>query len=276
MSQADSAFTGKIPELYDRLMGPMLFQPYAAEMARRLQWLVAGHVLETAAGTGIVTRAMEAALPPTVTITATDLNQPMLDHAAAQPGTARVVWQQADAQSLPFPAQAFDAVVCQFGVMFFPDKAAGYREALRVLKPGGRLLFSVWGPLELSPIADTVQKAVAAQFPADPPQFVARTPHGYNDVGAINAALEAAGFTAIEAERRVERSHAVSSMVAATAFCQGTPLRGEIVARDPSQLGAVTDAAAQALADRFGGGAIDAPIAASMEAIIVSATRPGS
>ncbi len=275
MSHADSAFTGKIPELYDRLMGPMLFHPYAAEMARRLQWLTAGHVLETAAGTGIVTRAMAAALPPAVAITATDLNQPMLDHAAAQPGAARVVWRQADAQTLPFPAQTFDAVVCQFGIMFFADKAAGYREALRVLKPGGMWLFAVWSPLELSPIADTVVQAVVAQFPADPPQFLARTPHGYNDIDAISAALGTAGFTAIAAERRVETSRAVSARTAATAFCQGSPMRGEITARDASRLEAVTDAAAQAVADRFAGGAIDVPIAAPMEAIIFSATRPG-
>ena len=275
MSHADSAFTGRIPELYDRLMGPMLFHPYAAEMARRLQWLTAGHVLETAAGTGIVTRAMAAALPPAVAITATDLNQPMLAHAAAQPGAARVVWRQADAQKLPFPAQIFDAVVCQFGVMFFADKAAGYREALRVLKPGGQWLFAVWSPLERSPISHTIGQAVAAQFPADPPHFIARTPHGYNDIDAISAALGTAGFTAIAAERRVETSHAVSARAAATAFCHGSPLRGEITARDASRLEAVTDAAAQALADRFAGGATDVPIAAPMEAIIFSATRPG-
>ena len=275
MSGTDTAFTGKIPELYDQLMGPMLFHPYAADMARRLQWLTAGHVLETAAGTGILTRAMAAALPPAVAITATDLNQPMLDHAAAQPGATNVVYQQADAQKLPFGDQAFDAVVCQFGVMFFPDKAAGYREAWRVLKPGGRLLFSVWSALENSPIADTVAKAVAARFPADPPQFIARIPHGYNDIGAINAVLGAAGFTAIESERRVEHSHAVSSVAAARAFCQGTPLRGEIIARDAAQLEAVTAAAAQALAARFADGAIEAPITAPMEAVIFSALRAG-
>ena len=159
--------------------------------------------------------------------------------------------------------------------MFFADKAAGYREALRVLKPGGMWLFAVWSPLELSPIADTVVQAVVAQFPADPPQFLARTPHGYNDIDAISAALGTAGFTAIAAERRVETSRAVSARTAATAFCQGSPMRGEITARDASRLEAVTDAAAQAVADRFAGGAIDVPIAAPMEAIIFSATRPG-
>ena len=270
MSQSDSVFTGKIPELYDRLMGPMLFQPYAAALARRLQDLTAGHVLETAAGTGIVTRALAAVLPPDVAITATDLNQPMLDHAAAQPGAERVVWRQADAQALPFPDGGFDAVVCQFGVIFFPDKAAGFREAFRVLKPGGQFLFNVWSELELSPIPHAVDAAVAARFPADPPHFIARTPHGYNDITAIRAALDAAGFVRVHTERRTERSHAVSARHAAMAFCQGSPLRGEIEARDAGRLDEVTAATAGALAARFGDGPIDAP----MQAIIFSCFKP--
>ncbi len=270
MAQSDTVFSGKIPELYDRLMGPMLFQPYAADMVRRLGILRAGHVLETAAGTGILSRALAAALPELVAITATDLNQPMLDHAAVQPGAARIAWRQADAQALPFAAQMFDAVVCQFGVMFFPDKAAGYREAWRVLKPGGRFLFNVWSALVLSPIPQTVTDVVAAQFPADPPQFLARTPHGYNDIAAITKALGTAGFADVTSERRVERSHAASAHHAATAFCQGSPLRAEIAARDASRLQAVTEIAAQALTQKFGANAIEAP----MEAIVFSATRP--
>ena len=269
MSRTDTVFTGRIPELYDQLMGPMLFQPYAADMARRLAGLAAGNVLETAAGTGIVTRALAAALPEAVAITATDLNQPMLDHAAVQPGAARIVWRQADAQALPFQDASFDAVICQFGIMFFPDKAAGYREAFRVLKPGGRFLFNVWSELERSPIPHTVHEAVAAQFPADPPGFIARTPHGYNDVVGIMAALGAAGFAGTQFERRTERSRALSARHAAMAFCQGSPLRGEIVARDAARLDAVTDAAARALADKRGSGTIDAP----MEAIILTATK---
>ena len=270
MAQTDTVFTGKIPEIYDRLMGPMLFQPYAADLARRMGGLRTGHVLETAAGTGIVTRALAAALPDTVAITATDLNQPMLDYAAAQPGADRVIWRQADAQALPFADQTFDAVICQFGVMFFPDKAAGYRQAVRVLKPGGRFLFNVWSALALNPIPHVLTEAVAALFPADPPRFLARTPHGYNDIATITAALNAAGFVAITAERHTERSRAASARAAAMAFCQGSPLRGEIEARDASRLAAATEVAAQALASRFGDGPIEAP----MEAIVFSATRP--
>jgi ubiquinone/menaquinone biosynthesis C-methylase UbiE len=271
MQSSDTAFQGQIPQLYDRLMGPMLFQPYAADLARRLAGLGAGHVLETAAGTGIVTRALAASLPEAVAITATDLNQPMLDHAAAQPGAARVRWQQADAQKLPFADGAFDAVVCQFGIMFFPDKRAGQREAFRVLKPGGRFLFNVWSEIGRNRITDIVERALVGQFPSDPPRFMTRVPFAYNDIAAITAELAAAGFTATRAERVAHESRSPSARDAATALCQGTPLRAEIEARDAARLAAVTEAAAQALAGELG----DGPIAAPMEAIVFECHRPG-
>jgi len=274
MPPSDTAFVGQIPQLYDRLMGPMLFQPYAADMARRLAGLTSGHILETAAGTGILTRALAATMPAPVAITASDLNQPMLDHAVARSGTGRVTWRQADAQHLPFADQTFDAVVCQFGVMFFPDKPRAYVEAHRVLKSGGRFHFSVWSAIARSPVADLVTNAVAALFPADPPQFLARTPHGYHDTAAIEAALREAGFTAISHERRTESSRAESARAAATAFCQGSPLRQEILTRDPEALDRATTSAARAVADSLAGGALDAPIAAPMEAIVFTATRP--
>jgi ubiquinone/menaquinone biosynthesis C-methylase UbiE len=147
MPPTDAVFAGSIPAFYDRYMGPLLFEPYAADLAGRLRDLRSGRVLETAAGTGIVTRMLVRVLPGAVAIVATDLNQPMLDFAAAQPGAERVEWRQADAVSLPFEKDSFDAVVCQFGVMFFPDKQAAYREARRVLKPAGRFIFSVWDRL---------------------------------------------------------------------------------------------------------------------------------
>ena len=140
MANVDVAFVGSVPELYTRYMGPMFFEPYAADLANRLGGMASGKVLETACGTGIVTRALAAALPDTVAITATYLNQPMLDFAKSQPGGEGVDWQQADAQNLPVPDRSFDIVVCQFGVMFFPDKEKAYCEALRVLKPDGRSL----------------------------------------------------------------------------------------------------------------------------------------
>src|SRR4030081_2220966 len=142
MTKVDTVFSGSIPSIYDSYLGPLIFEPYAQDLADRLSALSAERVLETATGTGIVTRALLRSLPASVSIVATDLNQPMLDHAAERVSSTRVSWQKADAQTLPFPDAAFDAVVCQFGVMFLPDKQKAYREARRVLKPGRHFIFN--------------------------------------------------------------------------------------------------------------------------------------
>ena len=182
MVATDKAFIGSIPELYDRLMVPLIFEPYAADLATRVAAAAPRAVLETAAGTGVVTRALASRLPADVQITATDLNQPMLNYAMArQSGDKRISWKQADALALPFDDQSFDVVVCEFGAMFFPDKVQGYKEARRVLKPGGRLLFNVWDKISENDFAHTIAQALAEVFPDDPPRFMARTPHGYHD-----------------------------------------------------------------------------------------------
>ena len=181
MKETDKLFAGSIPEFYDRYLGPLIFAPYADDLAARVARLAPKRVLETAAGTGIATRALAQALPETASIVATDLNPAMIDFAAAKTKARNVSWRQADALALPFEDGAFDAVACQFGVMFFPDKRAGYREALRVLAPGGRFVFSVWDRIEDNEVPRIVTDAVAALFPGDPPRFLARTPHGHHD-----------------------------------------------------------------------------------------------
>jgi SAM-dependent methyltransferase len=187
----------------------------------------------------------------------------MLDEAAAV-GTARPVqWQQADAMALPFPDGEFDAVVCQFGVMFFPDKSKAFSEASRVLKPGGVFIFNVWDRIAENEFADTVTTALAAVFPEDPPRFLARTPHGYHDRSTIERDLAAGGFTRSPQIATVTaRSRAESARVPAIAYCQGTPLRNEIEARDTALLGEATDIAAAAVAQRFGTHAVDGRIQA--------------
>jgi ubiquinone/menaquinone biosynthesis C-methylase UbiE len=262
LSEADRVFGGSIPALYDRYLGPMLFADYAEDLARRAADLAPAHVLETAAGTGVVTRALACTLPPEVEITATDLNQAMLDFAAAQPDADRVAWRQADAQALPFADGSFDAVLCQFGVMFFPDRATAYCEAKRVLKPGGRYLLNVWDRIEENEFAHIVTDAVAALFPDNPPRFFARTPHAYHDVAVIEHELRAAGFTRVTIETVARRGRAPSPRDAALGMCQGTPLRSEIEARAGDRLEAATNAASAALAARFGAGAIDGKIQA--------------
>jgi ubiquinone/menaquinone biosynthesis C-methylase UbiE len=269
MANSDSQFAGSIPELYDRYLGPVIFQPYADDLARRVAAPRPQAVLETAAGTGIVTRAMLAALPGSAAITATDLNQPMLDHGARQTSSSRVTWRQADALSLPFDGGSFDAVVCQFGAMFFPDKIAAYREARRVLKQGGSFVFNVWGPIARNEFADVITKAVAALFPDDPPSFLPRIPYGYHDVGVIRRELESAGFSSVKIETLDVPGVAQSARHPAIGFCQGTPLRNEIETRDPARLGEATEAAAAALAARFGSGAVRG----NLQARIIEARR---
>jgi ubiquinone/menaquinone biosynthesis C-methylase UbiE len=177
MLETDKVFAGSVPENYDRYMVPLIFAPYAADLAERAASLSPYAVLEIAAGTGVVTRALSPKLSPDASYFVTDLNQPMLDYAASRQGPdTRITWRQANALALPFENAAFDVVCCQFGAMFFPDRSAAYREAKRVLKPGGHLLFSVWDRIEENVFADDVTKALARIFPNDPPRFLARTP----------------------------------------------------------------------------------------------------
>jgi ubiquinone/menaquinone biosynthesis C-methylase UbiE len=262
MANVDTVFSGSIASLYDRYLGPLIFEPYAEDLARRLSALDPKRVLETAAGTGIVTRALERSLSSGASILATDLNQPMLDHAAGRISSSRVSWQKVDAQALPFPDGAFDAVVCQFGVMFFPDKQKAYREARRVLKPGGRFVFNVWDRIEHNEFADLVTAAVADLFADDPPRFLARTPHGYYDQQAVIAELRSAGFVNVAAETLTRRSVAPSCRDPAIGFCQGTPLRNEIEARGPGRLVEATEAAASKISAQFGNGPVDGKIQA--------------
>jgi ubiquinone/menaquinone biosynthesis C-methylase UbiE len=264
----DKLFGGSIPEIYERHMVPLIFAGYAVDMAERIAKLAPKEVLEIAAGTGVLTRAMASRLPNDARIVATDLNQPMLDHAATrQPTSERIVWRQADALALPFADGSFDLVACQFGAMFFPDKVRGYSEARRVLKPGGRSLFSVWDKIAENEFADVVTQALETLFPEDPPRFLARTPHGYADPEAIRDALAAASFAQVSIDAVAGTSKASSPRDAAAAYCHGTPLRMEIEARDASALEAATNMAAEALQRRFGSG----PIAGRIRAYVVSA-----
>ena len=262
MTDSDKVFSGSIATLYESHLVPLIFQPYADDLARRIAALGATDLLEIAAGTGVVTRAL-AALPGDLSIVATDLNPAMLDEAA-RIGTARPVrWQAADAMALPFADASFDVVACQFGVMFFPDKARAFAEARRVLRPGGTFVFNVWDRIEANDFADTVTAALAPLFPADPPRFLARTPHGHFDVAMLARALAAGGFTATPAIDTVAaRSRAATARIPAVAYCQGTPLRNEIEARAPGRLEQATDAATAAIARRFGAGAVDGRIQA--------------
>jgi len=270
MAATDKVFAGPMPETYERFLVPLIFESYAHDLAERVAGTRSQDVLETAAGTGVLTRAMAARLPLQARLVATDLNQPMLDHARVRlADDGRIEWRQADALALPFADQSFDVVACQFGAMFFPDKLQGYREARRVLKLGGHFLFSVWDRISENEFADVVTEALAALFPHDPPRFMARTPHGYHDIEQIRQELKAAGFGKISLDAVERKSKASSPRDPAIAYCQGTPLRNEIVARDASRLEEATQRAAEALARRFGAGAIEGRI----RAFVITAAR---
>jgi SAM-dependent methyltransferase len=259
----DEVFSGSLPKVYDAYLVPLIFQPYAQDLVDRLAGRSPERILEIAAGTGAVTRTLASVLPERASIVATDLNQAMLDHASAL-GTARPVeWRQANAMQLPFPDNTFDAVVCQFGAMFFAEKSKAFSEARRVLRPGGVYLFNVWDRIEENEFADTVTAALASVFPEDPPRFLARTPYGYYDRLTIERDLAAGGFNASPQITTVAaRSRAESFRVPAVGFCLGTPLRNEIEARDPSGLHEATGMAAEGIARRFGREAVEGKIQA--------------
>jgi SAM-dependent methyltransferase len=265
----DKVFAGSIPGIYDAHLVPLLFEPYAAALAPRVAAGNPADVLETAAGTGALTRALAPLLAASARYTVTDLNEPMLQRASMRQGPdPRLTWRQADAMHLPFGAAVFDAVCCQFGAMFFPDHVAAYREVLRVLRPQGKFHFSVWDRIEENDFGRTATEAAGAFFPTDPPLFLARTPHGYHDVRRIEADLRGAGFSNIAIETVALRSTGANPRIAAVAFCQGTPLRNEIEARDPTALDAVTERAVDAFAIAHGAG----PTSGKMQAHLIAAS----
>lgn len=269
MSATDAAFAGSIPAIYEQYLGSLLFEPYAQDMAARLRDVARGRVLEVAAGTGIVTRALVKALPPDVEIVATDLNQAMLDLATQRLQAPNVTWQQADAQKLPFEDSSFDAIVCQFGVMFFPDKLAAYREALRLLKPDGRFVFSVWDSLDRNELSRVVSETVGKIFLDDPPRFFERVPFGYSDPDRIRGEVQQAGFENVDIEVVEKVTRAPSPHDPAMGLCQGTPLRAEIEARAPQRLEEITAKAVDVLRARYGHSAIEN----RMSALVVTAWR---
>ena len=269
MSETAPMFVGPVPEIYDRLMVPLIFEPYADDLAARIAALAPLSVLETAAGTGAVTRAVCATLGPGTSYVATDLNQAMLDWASARQGAGfEVVWRQANALDLPFGDKAFDIVCCQFGMMFFDDRIRAFEEARRVLKPGGHFIFSTWDRIEENDFAHAAHETLGKIFEADPPQFMARTPHGHYDIDLIRAEVLAAGYSAIKVDEVSATSRADSPITVAVAFCQGTPMRGEIVARDAHALEAVTKAVSEEVERRFGLG----PLSGRMKAFVFIAS----
>ncbi len=270
MADKHAEFVGSIPEIYDEHLGPLLFEFYAADLAGRLAVPASGRVLETACGTGIATRVLRDAMPDEVEIVATDLNTAMLDLARANVGgPANLHFREADALDLPFDGGAFDAVVCQFGVMFFPDKAAGMREAARVLKPGGLFLFSVWDSPDFNPIIRVALETIGRFFETDPPNFH-YVPYGYYELDPIKGLLLDAGFHRIDISVLPALIERPSARDVATGLIAGTPTIHEILDRATAPPEEVIEALATALRDAFG----DAPLRTPLQAMVIAARLP--
>jgi len=261
MGVSDTVFAGSIPAIYDRYMVPLLFRPYAEVAAECAQSLEPRRILETAAGTGVLTEALHAALPA-AEIIATDLNPPMLTEAARRVAAPNVRFQQADALALPFEDGSFDLVVCQFGVMFFPDKVRGNAEARRVLRDGGGFLLIIWSTIERNLATKVVGEALAELFPDEPAAFYERLPFRYHDRSIIENDLRSAGFDQIDIDTIELSSRAASARDAAIALTQGTPMRTEIESRGPNALQEATDAAERALLQYEGPDGFAAPMSA--------------
>jgi ubiquinone/menaquinone biosynthesis C-methylase UbiE len=264
-------FAGAIPENYDRYLGPVIFEPYAEDLASRLKNEKLDRVLEIACGTGIVTRRMRDALPVNAEIVATDLNPDMFEFAKAKFRTGEnVVWQQADASALPFPDRSFDAIVCQFGYMFVPDKPVAMREANRVLKPGATFLFNVWDSFEANPFAEIAHSTIASFFDRDPPRFY-EIPFSLYDCNEVRELLRNASFEKIESFSETKPCRSKSAKDFATGLVRGNPVGTEATERgvDPEK---IIEGIAKRLAERFG----PAPVEGTMRAIVWQAMKPQS
>lgn len=232
MAETD-VFKHSTPELYDRYMGPLLFEPYAKYVAELVAWLHPNRILETAAGTGIVTRAVSEVVPE-ATIVATEINPSVVQFAAQRVRLDNVTFEPADAQDLPFDDASFDLVLCLFGIMFFPDKVRANAEARRVLRPGGRYIVVTFNGLDLNPVPKVAGEAVATLFPEDP-RYMERGPFSYTDAARVEEDLQAAGFDDVKVEA-IELSSRVIARDAARGIVLGSPFRAEIERLDPSAL----------------------------------------
>jgi ubiquinone/menaquinone biosynthesis C-methylase UbiE len=264
VTDGSASFVGSIPQNYDRYLGHLLFEPFADDLVGRLRVARGGRLLEVACGTGIVTRRLRTRFRDEVTIVATDLNEPMIEHAKGTPGMdSGIEWRRADAQALPFPDASFDAVVCQFGLMFVPDKPAALREARRVLVPGGAFAFNVWAGLEDNPIGRIANEVITSYFPSDPPMFY-RIPFGLDDPSLLQRLLSEAGFEIVQVERLMLEARGASAMEAARGLVTGNPVLLEILQRGSARPDAIIEALARELA-RAGG---EAPLRLPMRALV--------
>jgi SAM-dependent methyltransferase len=261
----NATFAGSVPEIYERYLGPLLFEPFARDLVHRVDACAGAALLELACGTGLLTRELLRVAPRDVALTATDLSEPMLSVAGGLVNDSRATLRKADAMALPFDAASFDAALCQFGVMFFPDKAAAAAQVRRVLRPGGKYIFNSWGSFADNPLADVAERVVEETFPDNPPRFF-HTPWGYPDADTIAADARRGGFADVRVETVDVLGRAPSAEAAAIGLTQGTPMAGQLAERTPDAIRDVTARMTAAFAREFGA----APLVVPMRAYVVT------
>ncbi|WP_171122072.1 MULTISPECIES: class I SAM-dependent methyltransferase [unclassified Ruegeria] len=264
MTTNSASFVGDIPTHYDKGLGPNIFVDYAALIAEKCCDEPASSVIELAAGTGIVSRFLRDKLPAEASLLVTDLNAPMLEVAKAKfSGDENIQFAVANAMELPFDGPEFDLMVCQFGVMFFPDKIASYREAARVLRPGGRYVFNVWSPMSENPFSQMAHELMQKVFPDDPPGFY-KVPFHYGDPATVLGDLSSAGWSNVTHETIKIQKKIQDLEVFSRSLVFGNPLIDEINERggvDPEDV--VKEFRAE-LENRFGPDGMTMPLSATM------------
>jgi ubiquinone/menaquinone biosynthesis C-methylase UbiE len=264
-----TAFAGSVPANYDQYLGPVLFEPYAIDLVSRINKASYKNVLELACGTGRVTKHLVSSLPAQGSLIATDLNKDMLNVAKnIIPGT-HVKWMVVDAQELPFDENTFDHIICQFGVMFFPDKKKGFDEAYRVLQTNGRFLFNVWDSLEMNPRSAIIKQIMQEIMGDEAPDFLSKGPYSYYDKDIIEASLESAGFKNIKLEVVQKTAYYAFAEDLIKGFVDGSPLSAYLVQQSPSLQQKIKDRLKQVIVAEFGETRIISP----MQAIVCSASK---
>lgn len=273
MNQEQKPYEGSsVPENYNRYLVPLIFEDYAADLVSRLDVPPSGEVLETACGTGVVTRHLVARLSGKARLTVTDLSPQMVEFAQQATGDhAEILFQKADATKLPFSDGSFDAVVCQFGAMLFPDIPQGYREAARVLRAGGQFVFNVWDSLDRNGFSRAVHEAAGKMYPDNPPRFL-EIPYSYNNLSQIVSDLQEAGFADVNISVQLRESKAPEPRHVALGLVAGSPLANQIMDCGSLSLSEAVDAIEKAILKEFGSG----PVSAPMQAFQISGNLPSS
>lgn len=267
MANSHSAFKGEIPHYYEKYLGPLIFQKYAEDLSRRIKAPDGGFILETAAGTGMATRQLRSAIQDDVRVVVTDLNKDMLTIAKQKfESTENIEFQTGNAQNLSFENSVFDAVICQFSLMFFEDKFTAIKEAARVLKPDGTFLFNVWDSFEHNHFIKTVNESIVKKFPDTPPDFFS-IPYGYYNIDVIKDLLHETGFDDIEISVIPRTSTANSAKDVALGYILGTPVSLQIEKIAPGSLSDIVDSVEEAIATEFGSN----NVSAKMQAIVFKA-----